>query len=45
VLNGDNDNDRLTGNQGGDHVNGGQGSDTATDFTPSQGDTQADVEN
>jgi len=40
VLNGDTGNDRLTGGQGGDRFSGGANIDNATDFTPSQGDTQ-----
>jgi hypothetical protein len=39
------DNDWLTGRQGGDRFSGGADSDTATDFTPSQGDTADGVEN
>jgi large repetitive protein len=35
---GDND-DKLTGGMGADFFSGGPGTDTATDFTPSQGDT------
>jgi VCBS repeat-containing protein len=33
-------NDRLTGGPGADRFSGGPGTDTATDLTPSQGDTQ-----
>jgi Ca2+-binding RTX toxin-like protein len=32
--------DRLTGGTGADRFSGGSGPDTATDFTPSQGDTK-----
>jgi Ca2+-binding RTX toxin-like protein len=38
-LLGGNDNDTLTGGTGADFFGGGAGNDTATDFTPSQGDT------
>jgi Ca2+-binding RTX toxin-like protein len=33
-------NDKLTGGLGADPFSGGAGKDTATDLTPSQGDTQ-----
>ena len=37
--------DTLTGGLGADKFNGGAGTDTATDFTPAQGDTKTSVEN
>ena len=40
TLNGGADNDVLTGGSGADAFIGGTGTDVATDFTPSQGDTQ-----
>ncbi len=40
ILNGEGGSDTLTGGQGADRFSGGQGADTATDFTPSQGDTE-----
>jgi len=40
ILRGGNGNDTLTGGMGADFFSGGPGSNTATDFTPSQGDTQ-----
>ncbi|MGH8521241.1 MAG: hypothetical protein ACREU9_07480 [Gammaproteobacteria bacterium] len=40
ILNGGDENDTLTGGLGADSFRGGAGTDTATDFTPSQGDTQ-----
>jgi hypothetical protein len=40
ILRGGNGNDTLTGGMGADVFSGGAGTDTATDFTPSQGDTQ-----
>jgi Ca2+-binding RTX toxin-like protein len=39
-LIGGNDDDTLTGGSGADFFSGGPGTDSATDFTPSQGDTQ-----
>jgi VCBS repeat-containing protein len=43
-LDGDGENDTLTGGLGADHFKGGSGNDTATDFTPVQGDTRNSVE-
>jgi Ca2+-binding RTX toxin-like protein len=40
TLYGGNGNDTLTGGAGADFFSGGAGTDTATDFTPSQGDTK-----
>ncbi|HKY42128.1 MAG TPA: Calx-beta domain-containing protein [Pyrinomonadaceae bacterium] len=40
TLRGESGDDTLTGGAGGDSFNGGPGNDTATDFTPSQGDTK-----
>jgi large repetitive protein len=40
VLRGEAGNDVLTGDRGADRFSGGPGTDTATDLTPSQGDTQ-----
>jgi hypothetical protein len=40
TLQGGNGDDIMTGGNGADSFNGGPGNDTATDFTPSQGDTQ-----
>jgi hypothetical protein len=40
TLDGGNDDDTLTGGSGADFFSGGPGVDTATDFTPAQGDTQ-----
>ncbi len=37
-------NDTLTGGIGADQFKGGSGTDTATDFTPAQGDTRSSVE-
>jgi Ca2+-binding RTX toxin-like protein len=43
LLCGGRGNDTFTGGEGADHFGGGQGTDRATDFTPSQGDTQASI--
>jgi Ca2+-binding RTX toxin-like protein len=43
-LDGDGDNDTLTGGLDPDTFKGGSGIDTATDFTPAQGDTRSSVE-
>ena len=40
TLRGESGDDTLTGGAGSDSFNGGPGNDTATDFTPSQGDTK-----
>ncbi|HEU5102518.1 MAG TPA: Ig-like domain-containing protein [Roseiflexaceae bacterium] len=40
ALGGGGGDDTLTGGQGADNFSGGAGADTATDLTPSQGDTQ-----
>jgi Ca2+-binding RTX toxin-like protein len=40
TLEGGNGDDIMTGGSGADSFNGGPGTDTATDFTPSQGDTK-----
>jgi hypothetical protein len=40
TLQGGNNDDTLTGGSGPDSFSGGPGNDTATDFTPSQGDTK-----
>jgi Ca2+-binding RTX toxin-like protein len=40
TLEGGNGDDIMTGGNGADSFNGGPGNDTATDFTPSQGDTK-----
>ena len=40
TLYGNRGDDTLTGGPGADFFSGGQGTDTATDFTPSQGDTK-----
>jgi Ca2+-binding RTX toxin-like protein len=37
-------NDTMTGGIGADKFRGGDGRDTATDFTPAQGDTKRSVE-
>ncbi len=44
TLDGDGGNDTLTGGANADHFKGGSGTDTATDFTPAQGDTRSSVE-
>lgn len=44
TLVGAGDNDTLTGGLGADKFQGGSGRDTATDFTPAQGDTKTGVE-
>jgi VCBS repeat-containing protein len=43
TLNGDAGDDTLGGGAGGDRFRGGAGTDTATDFSPSQGDTRVDI--
>jgi CSLREA domain-containing protein len=45
ILAGEGGNDTLTGGPGADRFRGGEGTDTATDFTPAQGDTKIGVEN
>jgi CSLREA domain-containing protein len=45
ILAGEDGNDTLTGGLGADRFRGGGGTDTATDFTPAQGDTKTGVEN
>jgi len=45
ILAGEGGNDTLTGGLGADRFRGGGGTDTATDFTPAQGDTKTGVEN
>ena len=45
IMAGEGGNDTLTGGLGADRFNGGAGTDTATDFTPGQGDTKSRVEN
>lgn len=45
ILAGEGGNDTLTGGLGADKFRGGSGTDTATDFTPAQGDTKIGVEN
>ena len=45
TLAGGNGSDIFTGGLGADKFNGGGGTDTATDFTPSQGDTKSSLEN
>jgi len=45
ILEGEGGNDTLTGGRGADRFRGGEGTDTATDFTPAQGDTKISVEN
>ncbi len=44
VMAGGRGNDTMTGGLGADRFQGGAGSDTATDFTPAQGDTKTGVE-
>jgi hypothetical protein len=44
-LKGEDGNDTLTGGSEADKFDGGRGADTATDFTPTQGDTRTKVEN
>ncbi|MGH3136476.1 MAG: hypothetical protein ACRDPV_08295 [Gaiellaceae bacterium] len=44
VLDGDDGSDTLTGNADADKFKGGGGRDTATDYTPAQGDTKTNVE-
>ncbi|MEO5888231.1 MAG: choice-of-anchor Q domain-containing protein [Anaerolineales bacterium] len=43
ILAGEGGNDTLTGGRGADRFRGGSGTDTATDFTPAQGDTKTGV--
>lgn len=45
ILVGEGGNDTLTGGLGADQFRGSGGNDTATDFTPAQGDTKTGVEN
>jgi len=45
ILAGEGGNDTLTGGLGADRFRGGDGTDTATDFTPAQGDIKFGVEN
>jgi CSLREA domain-containing protein len=45
ILAGEGGNDTLTGGPGADRFRGGEGTDTATDFTPAQGDIKFGVEN
>jgi Ca2+-binding RTX toxin-like protein len=45
ILAGEGGNDTLTGGLGADRFRGGSGTDTATDFTPAQGDIKFGVEN
>ncbi len=45
ILAGGGGNDTLSGGPGADQFKGGAGPDTATDFTPAQGDTKTGVEN
>jgi CSLREA domain-containing protein len=45
ILAGEGGNDTLTGGPGADRFRGGDGTDTATDFTPAQGDIKFGVEN
>ncbi len=44
IMSGVGGNDTFTGGPGADKFNGGSGTDTATDFTPAQGDTKSSVE-
>ena len=45
IMVGEGGNDTLTGGPGADRFRGGAGTDTATDFTPAQGDTKTGIEN